>query len=652
MPSTEKKEKSDLIGAVDSFLSGRRKKKEESGSTDDPYNPKFLNIIEYIEKFKLFPYGLFPVQKFVLKLYYNLPLEDKLPDDESKRIKVRSSFRSKKFKEMTEVQYLEYLFSQNRCNIKIQDGKERRELILVLGRRSGKSALSSIIGSYELYKLLRRGCPQKFYGMPVTSKINVMCVANDKDQAGIVYDDINGHVNNVDYFRTSIANDTVSFMKFRTEHDKEKFGEDGRSTITATFKSSVAKGLRGKGVMVIILDELAFFVNDGKSSAEEIYRAIIPATKQFTPKSPKNRHEPIGPSEGRVISISSPDARDGHFYNLYQRSLTGGPAAANMLMIQAPTWEVNPTLSVEDYEIEHAKNPSAFETEYGAKFSDRVRGWIEDKNDLIECCDPQLKPLPRGTPREPFFAGLDFGISKDGTSLSLSHFKNGKITLAYHEIWYPGKSWKETNPHLTNPMVPYAYTLEDVRRLDIDEIVKWLIAVSKRFYIYSGVFDQWAGPIFEQKLHKNGLTQFEMKHFSTADASQVYSNAKMMMFTRQLCLYDYPIPEPSSVDLEEELHSPHIKELLELQAKSGGKNIIVVESPQVEGKHDDFSDSLVRSLFKASEYLKENPDILDLSRADAVQLGGRQRSMGYRQYKRQQQRMHGGYPKERRIPGR
>jgi len=645
MPSTEKPERSSLGGVVDSVLSARRRVHVQS---------EFLNILEFIDRFKLLPAGLFPVQKFILKMYYGIPLDDVIPERESDKIRITDRYGNFKGY-LSEVQYLQYLYEQGRCNVKEQGGRPRRELILVLGRRSGKSTMSSIITVYELYKLLVRGSPQNYYGMPDGSEIRIICVANDKEQAEIVYQVIAQYTTTLDYFADSLVHDTKTYQRFQTARDVEKFGKGdlkngGKGTLTVTFKSSVAKGLRGRGNIVVVLDEIAFFVDDGKSSARQIYRAITPATKQFSPKDPDDKRVPIGSTEGRVILISSPDAKEGFFFQQYQTSKSGGKAAKDMLMIQAPTWEVNPTLSPEDYEIEYAKAPNDFETEYGAKFSDRVRGWIEDARDLTDCVIPGLTPLSRGNPREPFFCGLDFGIAKDGTSVSLTHFTEGRIQLGYHESWYAGKRWEESNPHLIGPLVPYARTLQDVDRLDIDEITSWILALSKRFYVEKGLFDQYAGHIFEQKLHKVGLQQFEMRKFTAAASSSCYGNVRFLMYAHQLGVYDYPIPEQSSgIRFGENLHSPHIAELLELQASSGGKNITIVEAPKVQGKHDDFSDSFVRSCILASEYIHENPDSLEMSQNRLISPKVA-RMVGYRQYHRTRSRLHGPPPRERQIP--
>ena len=650
MPSVEKRNKSQLSSVLDSVANDRRKAKGK-----DAYNPKFLNIIEFIDQFGLLPNGLYAVQKVILKLYYDIPLSDELPENEIDRIKITDRYG--KFKGwLTEVGYIKYLYGQGRCNIEEVD-TTRRELILILGRRSGKSTLSAIITVYEIYKLLSRGDPHEYYGIPSGWEIKIFCIANDKDQAEIVYQAISAYTTTIPYFKDSLVHDTKTYQQFQTARDVEKWGkgnlsDGGRGSITVTFKSAVAKGLRGRANLVIILDEIAFFMDEGKSSAKGIYKALAPATAQFSPKDPDDKRRPIGPTEGKIILISSPDAKEGFLYEKYLAARTGGKASRDVLLIQAPTWEVNPTLDQTYYDTEYAKDPVAFETEHGAQFSDRVRGWIEDASDLSDCFVQGLKPLIRGNPRELFWAGLDFGISQDGTAISLTHLVDGRIQLGYHEIWQAGHHWEKLNPHLTTPLTPYAKLLYNTERLDVDEITKWLVALSKRFYIDGGIFDQYAGHIFEQKLHKAGLTQFNMQKFSTVDSSNFYSNVKMMMFTQQLGIYDYPIlEEDPEQDYGVRKYSPHIQELLELQATSGGKNIIVVEAPKAPGKHDDFSDSFVRSCHLAAEYIRENRDALDLShRGPLAVTSSVPRPQSMRQFQRQKLRLHGPPPRERMVP--
>ena len=56
-------------------------------------------------------------------------------------------------------------------------------LILVLGRRSGKSSLISFMQTYEAYKLICKGDPQKYYNIRNRNPIYIINCAKDGDQA-------------------------------------------------------------------------------------------------------------------------------------------------------------------------------------------------------------------------------------------------------------------------------------------------------------------------------------------------------------------------------------------------------------------------------------------------------------------------------------
>ena len=75
----------------------------------------------------------------------------------------------------------------------------------------------------------------------------------------------------------------------------------------------------------------------------------------------------------------------------------------------------------------------------------------------------------------------------------------------------------------------------------------------------------------------------------------MFQNFKDMMWDNRLSLYDKPKAEETGE------HEPYILEMLELQAHVQSKHIITVEAPQIEGKHDDMSDAIVRMVWLASK---------------------------------------------------
>ena len=444
------------------------------------------------------------------------------------------------------------------------------------------TTISACIAAYETYKLIKKGDPQGYYGLPASNNIQIISVATDKDQAGLLYQEVSGHYRNCSFFGPYTANNTLSYARFQTPNDVEKYGRyienpSAKATLKVTFRSCVAKGLRGAGNICVILDEVAHFTESGQSGAEEVYNAVVPSTSAYSAKDPENPTIPIGEVEGRVILISSPLGKQGLFYNLFQIGMRGGKASENILAVQAPTWEVNPTVPAEEFEKHYLKNAAVFFTEYGGEFTDRTRGWIEKSEDLFACVDPKLRARQKAPARQPHFMGIDLGLVGDGTAIAIGHLDGDVIVV-----------------DLVTQIKAGVGEYEDKDRLDFDDVADWIFDLTKKFYVVEGIFDQWAGIPLEQALSKRGLGQMKSVQMTKQLTSQIFQNFKDMMWDERLGLYDDPHPEENG-------HEPYIQELLELQAKVQSKHIITVEAPQVQGKHDDMSDALTRMVWLASQ---------------------------------------------------
>lgn len=581
---------------------------------DDPP----VDIITFLEV----PWGLgirlFPVQRVILKAHYGLALDDnpfgfdlnepipqdhphydpKLIDPETGCYKYRiriSDWRRQTFKVFTEAGYLRFLHSEGRCNIsEVIPGVERRELMLSVGRRSGKTAISACIAAYETYKLIKKFNPHRYYGILPSNPIQIISVATDKNQAGLLYNDVSGHFKRCSFFSPYAANNTLSFARFQTPQDIEdtcRYSDNpstAKVSLKVTFTSCNPKGLRGAGNMVIILDELAHFIdNSAHSSADAVYKAVAPSKSAF---SPKNEYgSPIGEVESRILAISSPLGRSGFFFEQFQRGMKGEDK--NMLCIQAPTWEVNPTIPASEFLPHFLASAANFFTEYGAHFSDRTRGWMESVDPLLACVLPDRRPMMQGAPRRPHYCGLDFGLSNDATGFAIGHLEmvdgTQKIVTDLVDEWRVG---------LGNFL--------NHERLDFDEVADMVYNLSRKFYIVDGIFDQWAGVIFEQALHKRGLKQFKKSTFQRAQSSQMYKNFKDVLFEKKIVLYNWPYDATDDVPL-----CPYLTEIMTLQEKVVSKYISVVEAPQTEGMHDDMSDALIRMVHLATEAMSNGGNI-------------------------------------------
>ena len=565
-----------------------------------------VDIITFVESDWGLGLRLYPVQRVILKAHYGMELDDNsqgfpldvpIPTshpnysrdlvDEDGFYKYRiviTDFRRENPRYFTEAGYLAYLFDEGRSNIReVIPGKQRREMVLSIGRRSGKTLITSCILAYETYKLLHKPNPQEFYGISQSNVIQLISVATDRDQAGLLYQEASGHFQKCDFFKPYSANATQSYATFQSLHDINRYGsykdnEHARYSVRVTFKSCVAKGLRGGNNGMVALDEVAHFGDKGQASADEVYQAVEPSTRTFSPKDPKNKSRPVGENEGRIIMISSPLGKQGLFYKQFRLGFGNNAAADNLLCIQAPTWEVNPTVPAATFVGSYLKDPIVFFTEFGAEFSDRTRGWIENPADLLACIDPAARPKYRAPSKATHFYGLDVALAGDATALAIGHNDDqGRVVLDVIDSIMAGEG-------------DYA----GLERLEFDHVADWVAGYARKFYCHEGMFDQWTGIPMEQALLKRGLKQVKSTFFTKQISSDVYQNFKNLMLDRRLVLYDWPIPDDDE-------HCAYIRELLELQAESLSKYIVRVEAPNISGKHDDLSDALVRMVWVATQ---------------------------------------------------
>jgi len=311
---------------------------------------------------------------------------------------------------------------------------------------------------------------------------------------------------------------------------------------------------------------------DSNKSDKIIYDSVTPSIAQFG-------------EDGKIINISSPLNKSGLLWDLYTSALDGSD---NLLMIQAPSWEINTTLSSSYLKGRHHQDPVTYDCEFGGQFSDRIKAWMPEEY-IRKIIVPDLKPKKWGVPRVPYFVGLDVGLKGDGTAIAISHIEQvenekgelvDKIELDFIDSRYAG-------------LPPY----EDYDVLDFELISDWIKEICDRYYVVGGLIDQHNGILVEQNLHKKGLTQFELIYHSRNFNSQLYQNFMMMAIDRKLRLFNDKPDDAKDSEL--------IDEILKLQVKQYAKNIICVESPKLKNHHDDLSDALMRSVWLASEALRK-----------------------------------------------
>jgi len=284
---------------------------------------------------------LFPVQRFVLKLFYGIPLEGA-----EQTITVPTApLTSDETRRFTEAEYLHYLYGEGRCNVHEEVGS-LPSLCLVMGRRSGKNLLTSIMAAHAAKELLSKSDPQGYFGLPPSTRIRITLMCGGKDAAVVAASDVRAHVERGESFKPWLESTTWTGCRFKPH-------------VEIRAKSAHAKGLRGPCNYFASFEELAFM-----HDAENVVNAVVPTTASFTPKGPNGM--PAGPLESRVVYQSSPKNRTDHFHTIYEFGMREG--RDHMLVLQIPTWEINPTLPLEFLRQAHRRQQAVFHNEFGAQF--------------------------------------------------------------------------------------------------------------------------------------------------------------------------------------------------------------------------------------------------------------------------------------------
>jgi hypothetical protein len=568
------------------------------------------NIIEFAEA----PWGLgmgtvsgvpplLPVQKFILKCYYNIPL-----DEEKKTIIIKDKFNEKERYRFTETEYMKFLYEDGRINIKEVTGDKndiRPNLCLVIGRRGTKSTTISLIVNFETYRLLKKLSPQEYYNMLPDQEIRITCIATSKDQAALLFRMITGHLERSDYFKKYRNKPTLDYMQLSTQRDIDTYGAAMRPSLRIVAAPCSGRSSRGHNNIITIMDEMAYFFESDASadkSDKNIYESITPSVARF--------NSPDGEPHGKVICISSPAARTGKFFELYQRSLE--PDCNDLLMIQAPTWEVDYTLSPKVLRSKYSESPSTYMVEYGATFSDRVTAWIENEQILRVNIIPGLKTKTMSYEQTPHFLGIDLASKNDGCAVAITHI----VKKEYEKTF---KNFIE----LDYIDVRYAKD-EDKEFFRIDDQVQWIYDLSKKFFITKGMIDQYMGYGFLPAFHDKGLKQIELVPMSRDMNSKIYQNLMSKMIDAALRI---PEGEERFVDNKKTKDLSLITELLRLRCVIHSKYLITVEAPDIKDIHDDLSDAYARSVYLATEFMSNSGALINNNITSSTRSG-----MTYKQY--------------------
>lgn len=561
-------------------------KTDVKAQTNDQYMP---DIIEFCNS----PYylnlpnkdaALFPVQQIILKTFYRGQ-----PGNENL--------------ELSEEE-IQILFEIKLDNVieKYYTGRLFRELVLVLGRRSGKDFMVSLMALYEVMRLLEipGGSPFKFYNIAEGNPIFILTVATSSDQARILFTEIKEKMTSSEYFRDKIGFVEADKISLLTPDDKKKSKkllEDGLDNAASRIKGSVvimsghsnSESLLGKRIYALLLDEVASFkTTGGSTSGDRIYSALGPATADFVRKTGKFDEDgkEISVIDSKIISISSPRSEEGMLFKLYNDT----PNIKTRLAFKLPTWRVSEKWG-EDTLRQEFKFMSAneFNMEFGAEFSGTAgEKFIPDHyvDEAFEIgAELGLVQRNAGAPGIVYFAHLDPAATSHNYALVILHIEE-RMRLTERG----GQVVKEKTKMFVIDHIK-CWQPEGGQSINVHEVDQYIIDLARRFRFAMVSYDNWNSQASVQLLRRKGIAT-KITPFRREYKMKIYDQLEHLMVNHQLAL---PRKTQYSEILEMEL-----KCLKRIYLPTGFK---IEPNPDAAITTDDFCDALAGACGIASENL-------------------------------------------------
>ena len=475
-----------------------------------------------------------------------------------------------------------------------------RDLVLVLGRRSGKDFMVSLMALYEVMRLLEMpgGSPFKFYNIAEGNPIFILTVAMSSDQARILFTEIAQKMTSSVYFRDKIGHMEADKISLLTPQDVEKQKQllkNGLDNAASKIKGSVvimsghsnSESLLGKRIYALLLDEVASFKTTGlKTSGDRIYSALAPATADFVRKTGKFDEEgnEIIVLDSKIISISSPRSEEGMLFKLYNDT----PNTPTRLAFKLPTWKVSKqwpeSMLRQEFKFMSAND---FNMEFGAEFSGTAgEKFIPDHyiDEALEIgAELNLAQSNGGLPGIIYYAHLDPAATSHNYALVVLHVeermrlaeKNGQIIKEKTKMFIVDhlKCWQ-----------PVGGT-----SINVHEVDEYVADLARRFRFAMVSYDNWNSQSSVQMLRRKGIPT-KITPFRREYKMKIYDHLEHLLVNHQLAI---PRKTPFSQMVEMEL-----KCLKRIYLPTGFK---IEPNPDAQITTDDFADALAGACGLASE---------------------------------------------------
>jgi hypothetical protein len=424
----------------------------------------------------------------------------------------------------------------------------KNEVILQLGKGSGKDFTSTVACAYIVYKLLCLKDPARYFGKPSGDAIDIINVAINAQQAKNVF--FKG-------FKTKIERSPWFAGRFYAKADSIEFDH----SITVYSGHSERESHEGLNLLLAVLDEISGFAsevstgNDQGKTADNIYKAFRASVDSRFPDLGKvallsfprypgdfisQRYdtviadkEVITKHHRFVMNPELPEDQEGNYLDIeWDEDTIISYKYPGMFALKRPTWVVNPTRKIDDFKLAFFTDMGdamqrfacvpTFSSDRFFKQEDKIREAMSIRNplDTHRRFEESFKP----DPDKIYYVHADLAQKHDKCAVAIAHvdkWVNLQVLKDYQQVApivvVDAVAWWE--PKVEGPV-------------NLSEVKQWIQNLRRLgFNIGMVSFDRWQS--FDIQ---NELKQVGMRTDTVSVAKKHYEDMAMLVYEDRLVM--------------------------------------------------------------------------------------------------------------------
>jgi len=433
------------------------------------------------------------------------------------------------------------------------DKYTKNEIILQLGKGSGKDFVSTVACAYIVYKLLCLKDPARYYGKPSGDAIDIINVAINAQQAKNVF--FKG-------FKTKIEKSPWFAGKYNAKADSVEFNK----SITVYSGHSERESHEGLNLLLAVLDEISGFAsevgtgNEQGKTAENIYKAFRGSVDSRFPDLGKvvllsfpryqgdfisKRYEDVIAEketiEKKHLFIMNEDLPHNDPNNQFEISWEEDTILSykvpKVLALKKTTWEVNPTRKIDDFKLAFYTDLGDAMMRFACTPTFASDAFFKQKDKLEKCMtlrnpvdnfrrfDESFKP----DPEKIYYIHADLAQKHDKCAVAIAHvdkWVNIQVIKDYQQVApmviVDAVAWWE--PKAEGPV-------------NLSEVKQWIINLRRQgFNIGVVSFDRWQSFDIQQELKAVGI-----KTDTVSVAKKHYEDLAMMIYEERVAIPRIPL---------------------------------------------------------------------------------------------------------------